>query len=99
MIINACRPFSWIDHFPRTTAIPPEDARQIEENMAWRHHWAECNALKVTPRSDTKPGSILLARRGSFTNQGHNRRNSLDSPECHHDGGSRAGGLETLRLL
>lgn len=31
MIINACRPFSWIDQFPRTTAISPEDARQIEE--------------------------------------------------------------------
>jgi hypothetical protein len=31
MIINACKPFSWIDQFPPTTAISPEEARQIEE--------------------------------------------------------------------
>jgi hypothetical protein len=31
MIINACRPFSWIDQFPRTTALAKEEAREIEE--------------------------------------------------------------------
>jgi 4-hydroxy-3-polyprenylbenzoate decarboxylase len=31
LIINACRPFSWINQFPRTTAISREDAREIED--------------------------------------------------------------------
>ena len=31
MIINACRPFSWISQFPRTTAMSQEEAREIED--------------------------------------------------------------------
>ena len=31
LIIEACRPFSWQDKFPATTALSPEAARQIEE--------------------------------------------------------------------
>ena len=31
MIINACRPFSWIDQFPRTTALSQDEAREIED--------------------------------------------------------------------
>lgn len=30
-IIDACRPFSWIDRFPPTSAPSPEEARAIEE--------------------------------------------------------------------
>jgi hypothetical protein len=33
MIINACRPFSWINQFPRTTASSAEELREIE------HKW------------------------------------------------------------
>jgi 4-hydroxy-3-polyprenylbenzoate decarboxylase len=31
MIINACRPFSWINQFPRTTAMSAAEAREIED--------------------------------------------------------------------
>jgi UbiD family decarboxylase len=31
MIINACRPFGWIDQFPPTTALASDEARQIED--------------------------------------------------------------------
>jgi 4-hydroxy-3-polyprenylbenzoate decarboxylase len=30
-IIDACRPFAWIDKFPRTFALSPDEARAIEE--------------------------------------------------------------------
>jgi 4-hydroxy-3-polyprenylbenzoate decarboxylase len=30
-IIDACRPFAWIDKFPRTSALSPDEARAIEE--------------------------------------------------------------------
>jgi 4-hydroxy-3-polyprenylbenzoate decarboxylase len=30
-IIDACRPFAWIDKFPRTSALSPDQARAIEE--------------------------------------------------------------------
>ncbi len=30
LIINACRPFSWIEQFPPTTALPHQEAREIE---------------------------------------------------------------------
>ena len=31
LIINACRPFSWIDQFPKTTALDLSEAREIEQ--------------------------------------------------------------------
>ena len=31
LVINACRPFSWINQFPQTTALEREDARAIEQ--------------------------------------------------------------------
>src|SRR5262249_11757755 len=31
MIINACRPFSWINQFPRTTALALDEVREIED--------------------------------------------------------------------
>jgi 4-hydroxy-3-polyprenylbenzoate decarboxylase len=31
MIINACRPFSWIDQFPQTTAQSRSEAQEIED--------------------------------------------------------------------
>jgi UbiD family decarboxylase len=31
MIIEACRPFSWIDKFPPASALSPEEARAIED--------------------------------------------------------------------
>jgi 3-polyprenyl-4-hydroxybenzoate decarboxylase len=31
MIINACRPFAWINQFPRTTALAHDEAREIED--------------------------------------------------------------------
>jgi 4-hydroxy-3-polyprenylbenzoate decarboxylase len=34
-IIDACRPFAWIDKFPPTSALTQEEAREIEEK--WRH--------------------------------------------------------------
>ena len=34
MVINACRPFSWIEQFPATTAIAHDEARAIEDK--WR---------------------------------------------------------------
>jgi hypothetical protein len=30
MIINACRPFSWLRQFPPTTAMSQDEARAIE---------------------------------------------------------------------
>jgi 4-hydroxy-3-polyprenylbenzoate decarboxylase len=30
-IIEACRPFAWLDKFPSTSAISQEDARTIEQ--------------------------------------------------------------------
>src|SRR5215468_10516083 len=30
-IIDACRPFAWIDKFPRTSALSPQEARSIED--------------------------------------------------------------------
>ena len=30
-IIDACRPFAWIDKFPRTSALSPDEAHAIEE--------------------------------------------------------------------
>ncbi len=34
-IIDACRPFAWIDKFPPTSALTQDEAREIEEK--WRH--------------------------------------------------------------
>ena len=31
LIINACRPFSWINQFPQTTALEKSKARAIED--------------------------------------------------------------------
>ena len=31
LVINACRPFSWIDQFPKTTALDMSEAREIEQ--------------------------------------------------------------------
>jgi UbiD family decarboxylase len=31
LVINACRPFSWIDQFPKTTALDRSEAREIEQ--------------------------------------------------------------------
>jgi 4-hydroxy-3-polyprenylbenzoate decarboxylase len=29
-IIDACRPFAWIDKFPQPSALSPDEAREIE---------------------------------------------------------------------
>jgi 3-polyprenyl-4-hydroxybenzoate decarboxylase len=30
-IIDACRPFAWVDRFPKTSALSAEETREIEE--------------------------------------------------------------------
>ncbi len=35
LIVDACRPFSWIDRFPTTSSLPLDDARAIEQK--WGH--------------------------------------------------------------
>jgi 3-polyprenyl-4-hydroxybenzoate decarboxylase len=35
LIIDACRPFAWIDKFPPTSALSPADARAVEDK--WGH--------------------------------------------------------------
>jgi 4-hydroxy-3-polyprenylbenzoate decarboxylase len=34
-IIDACRPFAWMDQYPPTSALTQDEARTIEEK--WRH--------------------------------------------------------------
>ena len=31
LVVDACRPFSWIDRFPKTTALDKSEAREIEQ--------------------------------------------------------------------
>ena len=42
LIIEACRPFAWLDRFPPTSALTQEEARAIEEKWGalWGHHKA-----------------------------------------------------------
>jgi len=48
MLINACKPFAWRDHFPKTNVFNAEE-RKIVENK-WSQLLANIGVEKGTPK-------------------------------------------------
>ena len=51
MLINACKPYSWLDHFPKTNVFSPQERKSVEAK--WRELLESSTAeRKRFPASD-----------------------------------------------